>query len=234
MSEELHKIKEKAEGGDAYAQYVLGMMCNSGQGVPRNYRKALKWLFKAAEQDVDLQYTLGMMYYTGKEILQDYKEAFNWMKHNEGKDILPDHIKAFEWFMKAAQQGYVEAQIKLVLMYKEGHGVPRDYKKAFKWGNKAKKQMSKKSVRTLKSLKDVNDFLIRCKHCGDAIIEICDKGCDMNGECLDCHNEIQHKIVKNFNIHIVERRDSSRGGAQEDWSDCFNDMGSDFWEDHYS
>ena len=148
---------------------------------------------------------------------------------------------------KAAKQGDASAQYNLGMMYKTGLGMPKNHEEASKWISKAKKQISKKTNETIKRLKGVNNSLIRCKHCGDAITETCEKnGCNLKDVCLDCHNEIVHGTIKNSNIHIVGScekpgdnievwRDYSDGmGSKEDWSDCFDDMGSDFWDSHYS
>ena len=39
-----------AKQGDADAQYNLGIMYDKGQGVPQNYKTAVKWWKRAAEQ----------------------------------------------------------------------------------------------------------------------------------------------------------------------------------------
>ena len=38
-----------AQGGDAFAQYALGGMYQHGQGVPQDYKEAVKWYRLAAE-----------------------------------------------------------------------------------------------------------------------------------------------------------------------------------------
>src|SRR6188768_1068901 len=65
-------IRQKAEQGDATAQYNLGVMYDTGKGVPQDYPEARKWFLKAAEQGhSDAQYNLGVMYDTGKGVPQD-------------------------------------------------------------------------------------------------------------------------------------------------------------------
>jgi|TARA_B110000908_G_scaffold154348_1_gene191585 hypothetical protein len=39
-----------AEQGDAYVQNNLGLIYDSGEGVPENDKTAVKWYTKAAEQ----------------------------------------------------------------------------------------------------------------------------------------------------------------------------------------
>lgn len=89
------------------SQYLLGLMCYTGQGVPQNYKQASTWLGKAAAKgQSDAQYLLGTMYYSGKGLPQDYKQAA-------------------AWFAKAAQQGHADAQHLLGLMYLYQIGVPQ-------------------------------------------------------------------------------------------------------------
>jgi len=51
-----------------------------GEGVPKDDKKALVWLTKAAEQGhPKATARLGIMYYFGKDVPQDYKKAFFWV-----------------------------------------------------------------------------------------------------------------------------------------------------------
>ena len=63
----LKEWRPLAERGDANAQYNLGVMYHSGQGVTQDYRQAVVWWRKAAEQGLAAaQHNLGGMYDTGK------------------------------------------------------------------------------------------------------------------------------------------------------------------------
>ena len=42
--------------------------------------------------------------------------------------------------LKSAEQGYVNAQYRLGVLYYDGHGVSQDYQKAFEWILKAAEQ----------------------------------------------------------------------------------------------
>jgi TPR repeat protein len=65
-----------AAQGDASAQFNLGVMYSSGQGVLQDYAEAVKWYRLAAAQgDASAQLNLGVMYGTGKGLLQDYIKA---------------------------------------------------------------------------------------------------------------------------------------------------------------
>ena len=111
--------KPLAEQGNADAQYNLGVMYDTGTGVLKDDKEAVKWYLKAAEQGMaDAQGNLGVMYDTGKGVLKDYKEAV-------------------KWYLKAAVQGYALAQYNLGVMYKNGEGVLKDSIKAKYWIKKA-------------------------------------------------------------------------------------------------
>ena len=67
------------EQGHARAKHHLGVMYSLGQGVPQNYKTALKWYTLAAEQgNAGAQYNLGQMYYNGQGVPQDNVYAHMW------------------------------------------------------------------------------------------------------------------------------------------------------------
>jgi hypothetical protein len=108
-----------AEQGAAAAQYNLGLMYETGLGVPQDYTEAMRWDRKAAKQGLAVaQYSLAVMYYTGLGVPQDYTEAIR-------------------WYRKAAKQGDAMAQHSLGVMYYTGLGVPQDHVEAHKWFNLA-------------------------------------------------------------------------------------------------
>jgi TPR repeat protein len=103
------EILPLARAGNADAEHLLGLMYYMGRGVPQDYKQALAWHRKAAEQGkADAQYVVGAMYYTGNAVIQDHKQAVI-------------------WFRKAAEQGHPEAQQVLGLMYRYHiGGMPQD------------------------------------------------------------------------------------------------------------
>ncbi|MDI9408050.1 MAG: tetratricopeptide repeat protein [Candidatus Pacebacteria bacterium] len=54
--------------------------------------------------------------------------------------VTQDYAKAVFWYRKAAEQGYVDAQFNLGLMFAKGEGVPQDYAQALVWYRKAAEQ----------------------------------------------------------------------------------------------
>lgn len=60
-----------------------------------------------------------------------------------------DYGEAAKWFRKAADQGYVNAQNALGVMYYDGRGVAKDYGEAAKWYRKAAEQGNAAAQRSL-------------------------------------------------------------------------------------
>ena len=72
-------VVNDAEQGVVSAQFKLGSMYYFGEGVPVDFKLALKWLSLAAEQgDVDAQHNLGVMYKNGQGIPEDKVQAYAW------------------------------------------------------------------------------------------------------------------------------------------------------------
>jgi len=75
----LRLIRPLANDGDASAQFNLGLMYATGQGVEQDSTAAALWFRKAAEQGyVSAQSNLGTMYLYGRGVTQDDNEALIW------------------------------------------------------------------------------------------------------------------------------------------------------------
>ena len=71
--------KEKAEKGDALAQYQLGLCYDRGVGVAKNLAQAAAWYRKAAETGyAEAQASLGFCYQKGLGVPADLAEAKRW------------------------------------------------------------------------------------------------------------------------------------------------------------
>ena len=109
-------------------------MYDQGQGVPRDYKEAVRLYRLSAEQgDVSAQFNLGLMYANGTGVSQDYKEAV-------------------KWYRLSADQGDALAQGKLGMMYIEGTGVFQDYTLANMWFNLCGSSRDEDCVRIKKIL----------------------------------------------------------------------------------
>ena len=112
-------FRARAEAGDAGAQLNLGLMYDTGQGVPQDDVEAVRWYRLAADQgEATAQFFLGRMYAVGREVPQDDTEAVR-------------------WYRLAADQGEATAQFNLAVMYANGRGVPQDGVEAHMWVNLA-------------------------------------------------------------------------------------------------
>jgi len=132
---ELDDMKALADTGMAEAQYVLGWMYATGEGVPENDAEAVKWYRKAADQgNADAQYNLGYMYANGEGVPENDAEAV-------------------KWYRKAADQGIAAAQYNLALKYANGEGVPENNIRAYVWWSMAKTQGNTKAAGNLDILK---------------------------------------------------------------------------------
>ena len=143
---------------EARKQSNLGDKYYYGEGVTKDYAKAVEWFLKAANQGYAYaQYSLGHMYKQGKGVAKDYAKAVEWYRkaakqgnahaqydlgnmYREGEGVAKDYAKAVEWYSKAAKQGYADAHHSLGDMYYSGRGVAKDYAKAVEWYRKAAKQ----------------------------------------------------------------------------------------------
>jgi len=73
-------LRERAERGDAIAQFLLGAKYDLGQGVVQDVAEAVRWYRKAAGQGyAPAQVALGLMYALGGGITQDCVEAHLWI-----------------------------------------------------------------------------------------------------------------------------------------------------------
>lgn len=115
-------FKKAAERGHDKAQYNLGGLYESGEGVTKSSAEASKWYIKAAEQgNTCAQYCLADLY-----------------SHGDGVSENP--AEAFKWYMKAAEQGYADAQYSVGTIYYFGNGVSKNLAEAYKWYMKAAEQ----------------------------------------------------------------------------------------------
>lgn len=108
-------FKMAADKGVRSAQYNLGVLYATGDGVGKDVEEAFKWYARAAENGhATAQYNLGIFY-------------------RDGLGTAADARKAIEWLARAAENGNVFAQINLARMFTLGNGVPRNLGRAYTW-----------------------------------------------------------------------------------------------------
>ena len=115
-------VQRAADHGDVVAQFNLGCMYESGEGLPQDYATAATWYRKAADRgEADAQFNLGCL-------------------HDSGKGVAQDYAQAAAWYRMAADQGHADAQFNLAHLYLSGQGVPKDYVQAAVWLREAADQ----------------------------------------------------------------------------------------------
>jgi TPR repeat protein len=111
--------KKLAEGGDATAQFNLGLRYSTQTTFfvvgSKDDAESAKWFSKAADQGfTNAQIEIGRACYFGRGVVEDKNKAVN-------------------WFRKAAEQGSVQGELYLGICYKNGDGVPMNADEAVKW-----------------------------------------------------------------------------------------------------
>ena len=157
---DLEKLTQKAQMGDAQAQYELGRVYYDGREVNRDLEVAFGWLLKAAKQGhADAQYNTGRCYFHGRGVPRDKKIGLSWFyeaalqDHQQatytlgdmyflGQGIEINHAEAIKWFSKSAARGDKGAQFKIARILEIGDRSVRnplkaleEYKKSASRGN---------------------------------------------------------------------------------------------------
>ena len=128
-----------ADAGNSEASFELGEMHANGLGTAKSFERAIPYYRKAADaEEPRAMYALGECYYYGKGVPKDPKRAFYYLSRAAGYDnphaqnrlgdiyrkgnglFKPNYAYAFELFSKATQQGYLDAQANLGVMYING------------------------------------------------------------------------------------------------------------------
>jgi TPR repeat protein len=169
----ISELQQKANAGDAQAQFELALCYANGEGVEKNSEASLKWLKNAAELGlVSAQLSLGFLYFWGIDDKYTYKLGSMWATQTKkghvdptldlaffhaiieigGKNQSADAKLAFIWFKNAAEQNSPEAQYWLACCYHDGIGIAQNYELAFKWFSKADEQ----------GIDDAEYWLARC------------------------------------------------------------------------
>ncbi len=153
LAEAVRQYRAAADGGDAAAQFSLGVLTALGQGTARDTAAAIVLYRRSAEQgDARAQYTLGDKYSEGaparsagsREIeiwldrLARLGDATNPLaagsEYHFGLDgLAADPAEAYYWFSKAAEQDHLMAWRRLGELYARGRGTTQDKVRAHMW-----------------------------------------------------------------------------------------------------
>lgn len=106
------QCRRMAESGDPAAMNGVGYMYDTGKGVRRDARDAVRWYRKAAENGSGYgMFNLGVQYRDGEGVPKDQREAAR-------------------WFFKAADKGVADAYYSLAQAHEGGSGVAGDHEAA--------------------------------------------------------------------------------------------------------
>lgn len=131
----------------ATAQFNLGVLYASGQGVEKDESKAAALYRQAAEQGlVDAANNLAAMYEQGEGVDRNLAEAEKWYRFAAERgmpkaqfnlglmyDMQKDYAHALEWYRRAAEQGSAPAMKNLGILLYNAQGTPRDLEQAYAW-----------------------------------------------------------------------------------------------------
>ena len=145
-----------AEGGDANAQFGVGVIYDEGgDGVAQDFALAAAWYSKAARQGLaEAQFNLGHLYRLGRGVEEDPRQAVAWylkaatqglaaaqynvaLSYETGSGAGQNYTVAAKWYRQAAEQGNLDAQLGLAALYRYGLGVPGDRDTAIAWYERA-------------------------------------------------------------------------------------------------
>ncbi len=151
-------LQQLAAGGNADAQFELGVRQLGGEGLPKDVDQAAEWLQKAAAQEHPAAMNaLGTLCEEGAGVPKDEKKAIEWYEksakfgfplaqmnlseaYDNGKGVVKDEEKAVEWLAKAAHQDFPQAQAGYAWKIEHGQGIKKDNVAAATWYLKAAQQ----------------------------------------------------------------------------------------------
>ena len=149
--EAAEQLEQLAEGGDAYAQHIIGTAYRDGGLLIPDTAKAQKFLECAAEQGLDAaQHALGKLYLSDDADVHNSTKGIYWLKRSadngndfaayrlgkeylSGKNVSKDTSTAAEYLRQAADNGSAYAQYLLGKLTLRGEGVPEDMDAAYEW-----------------------------------------------------------------------------------------------------
>jgi uncharacterized protein len=127
-------LQQRADAGDAQAQFELARAYEDGKGLPQDDTKAVEWFRKSADQgNAQAQNSLGVMYALGRGVTRDREEAVRWYK-------------------KAAKTGLPDAMYNVAISYYNGEGVDSSMDSACTWMTAAQRKGDPQAAEALKHI----------------------------------------------------------------------------------
>ena len=136
---------KEAKAGDAEAQYEIGAMYLSGDGIKADRGKARTWLDKAAIQGEErAKQKLSRMAANEKKFAKlkiaaeagkadaQYKLG---MQYLNGKGVSISGVETIKWLKAASVQGHAKASTRLGIVYLKGENIKTNYREARRYFN---------------------------------------------------------------------------------------------------
>jgi uncharacterized protein len=139
-------LAQRAESGEAQAQFELGRAYEDGKGVPQDDALAIQWFRKSADKgNAQAQNSMGVMYALGRGVQGDKEEAVRWYK-------------------KSAKQGLAEGIYNVAISYYNGEGVDENIGLAYTWMMLAQRRGDTQAAEATKRIgEQLNNRLDRSK-----------------------------------------------------------------------
>ena len=143
----ISELQQRAQSGDAQAQFELARDYEDGKGVPQDDAKAVEWFRKSADQgNAEAENSLGVMYGLGRGVARDREEAVRWYK-------------------KAAKQGLADGIYNVAISYYNGEGAEENITSACSWMMAAQRKGDTQAAEALKHIQEqTNNPFDRCKY----------------------------------------------------------------------
>ena len=131
LTNQIFMIDYLLDKKDSESELSKGLCYIVGYGCKKDYKKAVKYISKAANNEVAIaQYLMGACYDNGIGIKQDLERAMYWYKKAAEQGVLEaqcdyaigcttknNMTEAYEWLLHAAEEGYAKAQYTLAWCY---------------------------------------------------------------------------------------------------------------------
>lgn len=176
----LRYLEDLAEKGHSGAMYNIGKVYKLGFNIGKNHKEASKWFYLAAKEGhVDSMYEIGDSLERGFGIDKDEKSALEWFEtaalHGNTQAAYRAGIlnlflsassdetytveKAIDWLSVSAEEGMLDAQLRMGDLYYEGKfGIKKDYVTAAKWYKLAAAQNDKLAFKKLSMIYRMGGF----------------------------------------------------------------------------
>ena len=119
FSEAVGEWRAAAEQGDAAAALYLGVLYDTGFGVPQSPAEALSWYQRGGERgNVTAMFNAAVM-------------------HDAGRGTVADPAAALPWYERASRAGSGRADYNIGLIYEYGTGAPQDRQRAIRYYREA-------------------------------------------------------------------------------------------------